>query len=127
MQRMDPAVSEIGKKSHVVRTGRTTVSAVRFSQSLTAAIDGWAEMHHLNRSDAIRQLVELGLKAAPLTGPERTVRDHSGEIEHEAISRINGLLDPSLPADERERRIRRLVEGPPEFTELRRDLPRQGK
>ena len=120
-------MSEIGKKSHVVRTGRTTVSAVRLSQSLTAAIDSWAETHHLNRSDAIRQLVELGLKAASVTTLERSVRQHSGEIEHEAISRINGLLDPSLPADERERRIRRLVEGPPEFTEERRDLPRHGK
>ncbi len=124
---MGRAVSEIGKKSHVVRAGRTTVSAVRFSQSLTAAIDGWAEMHHLNRSDAIRQLVEFGLKAASAATSELSVRQHSDEIEHEAISRINGLLDPSLPADERERRIRRLVEGPPEFTEERRDLPRHGK
>jgi len=120
-------VSEIGKKSHVVRTGRTTVSAVRLSQRLTAAIDSWAETHHLNRSDAIRQLVELGLNAAPAVSPDRTLRQHSGEIEHEAISRINGLLDPSLPEDERERRIRRLVDGPPEFSEQRRDLPRHEK
>jgi hypothetical protein len=123
----DEAVSEIGKKSHVVRAGRTTVSAVRLSQNLTAAIDAWAETHHLNRSDAIRQLVELGLRAAPAASPERMLRQHSGEIEYEAISRINGLLDPSLPEDERERRIRRLVEGPPEFSEQRRDLPRHGK
>jgi Arc/MetJ-type ribon-helix-helix transcriptional regulator len=121
---MDPAVSEIDKKSHVARAARTTVSAVRLSQSLTAAIDAWAETHHLNRSDAIRQLVELGLKAATA---DRTVRQHSGAIEHEAISRISGLLDPLLPTDERERRIRRLIEGPPEFTEQRRDLPRNEK
>ena len=120
-------MSEIGKKSHVVRAGRTTVSAVRLSQNLTSAIDAWAETHHLNRSDAIRQLLELGLKAAPTVSPERMLRQHSGEIEYEAISRINGLLDPSLPEDERERRIRRLVDGPPEFTEQRRDLPRHGK
>ena len=124
---MDPAVSEIDKKSHVARAARTTVSAVRLSQSLTAAIDTWAETHQLNRSDAIRQLVELGLKVAPAAGADRTVRQHSGAIEHEAISRISGLLDPLLPTDERERRIRRLIEGPPEFTEQRRDLPRNEK
>jgi Arc/MetJ-type ribon-helix-helix transcriptional regulator len=124
---MDHAVSEIDKKSHVARAARTTVSAVRLSQSLTAAIDAWAETHHLNRSDAIRQLVELALKAAPAASADRTVRQHSGAIEHEAISRISGLLDPLLPTDERERRIRRLIEGPPEFTEQRRDLPRYEK
>jgi hypothetical protein len=120
-------VSEIGKNSHVIRAGRTSVSAVRLSQSLTAAIDAWAEAHRLNRSDAIRQLVELGLKAAPVTSQGRVVRTHSGEIEDEAVNRIRGLLDPSLPADERERRIRRLIDGPPEFTEQRRDLPRHEK
>src|ERR1700760_5054143 len=124
---MDPAVSEIGKKSHVIRAGSSIVSAVRLSQRLTAAIDAWAEAHRLNRSDAIRQLVELGLKSAPATSPEHMVRTHSGEIEDEAVNRISGLLDPSLPADERERRIRRLIEGPPEFTEQRRDLPRHEK
>jgi len=124
---MDQVVSEITKKSLAARPGRTSVSAVRFSQDLTAAIDAWGEAHHLNRSDAIRRLVELGLRVAPLTNPEHMVRQHSGEIEDEAISRINGLLDPSLPADERERRIRRLIDGPPEFSGQRRDLPRHGK
>jgi hypothetical protein len=124
---MDRAVSEIGKKSHVIRAGRSVVSAVRLSQSVTAAIDAWAEAHRLNRSDAIRRLVELGLKAAAATSPEHVVRKHSGEIEDEAVNRISGLLDPSLPEDERERRIRRLIEGPPEFTEQRRDLPRHEK
>ena len=124
---MDRAVSEIGNKSHVIRAGRSIVSAVRLSQSVTAAIDTWAETHRLNRSDAIRQLVELGLKAASATSPEQMVRKHSGEIEDDAVNRISGLLDPSLPEDERERRIRRLIEGPPEFTEQRRDLPRHEK
>jgi hypothetical protein len=37
------------------------------------------------------------------------------------------MLDPSLPAAERERRIRRLLEGPPEFSAERKDLPRPRK
>src|SRR5690348_4132212 len=112
---MDRALSQ---KSHVGGSG-SAVSAVRFSQSLTATIDAWAEAHHVARSDAIRQLVELGLKAAPARRPERTVQQQSSKIEDEAITRIIELLDPTLPVDERERRIRRLVEGPPEFIEQR--------
>jgi hypothetical protein len=42
-----------------------------------------------------------------------------------AIRQISLLLDPSLASDERERRIRRLVEGPPEFSRDRVDLTRQ--
>jgi hypothetical protein len=120
-------VSDTSKQSHVVRTGGSAVSATRFSQSLTAAIDAWAEAHHVSRSDAICLLVEFGLKVAPAAGARRLVREHSPEIEDQAISQISALLDPSLPPEERERRIRRLVEGPPEFAEQRIDLPKHGK
>ena len=120
-------MSDSGNKKHTVRAGRDAVSAVQLPQSLTAAIDAWAEARHINRSDAIRQLVELGLKAAPVTTSQHAIKDESSQIEDEAISRIRGLLDPSLSPEERERRIRRLVEGPPEFSEQRIDLPRHGK
>ena len=46
-------------------------------------------------------------------------------IEEIAVHEIEGLLDPALPEDERERRIRRLTEGPPEFSHERIDLPKQ--
>lgn len=45
-------------------------------------------------------------------------------IEEIAVHEIETLLDPALPADERERRIRRLTEGPPEFSHERIDLPK---
>jgi Arc/MetJ-type ribon-helix-helix transcriptional regulator len=44
-------------------TGRDPVSSVRLPTEPTAAIDKWAEDHEANRSEAIRQLVKLGLKA----------------------------------------------------------------
>jgi hypothetical protein len=116
-------VSEIGKQG-VVHTGGNAGGNVEFSQSLTAAIDEWAEAHHINRSDAIRRLIEIGLKVAPATSAHRTVQQQSSEIEGDAVNRISSLLDPSLPAEERERRIRRLTEGPPEFAGHRRDLPK---
>jgi hypothetical protein len=95
------------------------------SEDLTAAVDVWAEAHEMVRSDAIRKLVELGLQAAPLThvapNPKAT---QSTEIEDLAVQQIDQLLDPALPADERERRTRRLTEGPPEFSTERIDLPK---
>jgi hypothetical protein len=120
-------VSNVGKKSHVVRAGDSAVSAVKFPQSLTAAIDAWAEAHHVSRADAIRLLVEIGLRVAPVPESRHTVREDSIEIEGEAASRISALLDPALSPEERERRIRRLIEGPPEFAEQRVDLPKHGK
>ena len=42
--------------------GVDPVSAVRFPADLTALIDKWAVTHEITRSDAIRRLVELGLK-----------------------------------------------------------------
>jgi Ribbon-helix-helix protein, copG family len=37
-------------------------SAVRLPTDLTAEIDAWANDHAISRSEAIRRLVELGLK-----------------------------------------------------------------
>ena len=121
--------SDHGRKHHAVRAGRDAISAVQLPQNLTAAIDAWAEAHHVNRSDAIRQLVELGLKsgAEPAAASQHPVRQHGLEIEGEAIGKVSRLLDPSLPPEERERRIRRLIEGPPEFSEERIDLPKHTK
>lgn len=39
------------------------MSAVRLPADLTHAVDKWAEDHEANRSEAIRRLVEIGLKA----------------------------------------------------------------
>jgi len=38
------------------------VSAVRLPAAVTAQVDAWGEERELNRSEAIRRLVELGLK-----------------------------------------------------------------
>jgi hypothetical protein len=120
-------VSDIGDRNHGARADRDAVVAVRLQQSLVAAVDAWAEARHINRFDAMQQLVELGLNAAPPAGLHYAIKDDSLAIEREAISRLRGLLDPSLPPEERERRIRRLIEGPPEFSEQRIDLPRHQK
>jgi hypothetical protein len=43
--------------------GVDPVSAVRLPATLTMQVDAWGEDHDASRSEAIRRLVELGLKA----------------------------------------------------------------
>jgi hypothetical protein len=59
-------------KKNVVRkrpgrpaTGQDPVTAIRLSKELRRAVDGWSEMQadKPKRSEAIRRLVETGLKA----------------------------------------------------------------
>jgi hypothetical protein len=122
-------VSDYGNKDSAApvppRTGRDIVSAVRMPERLTSAVDAWARTHCLSRSDAICKLVDLGLKIAPAApASANTLASDAMKIEEIAVHEIEGLLDPALPADERERRIRRLTEGPPEFSHERIDLPK---
>lgn len=107
------------------RTGRDPISAVKMPERLTEAVDAWAEARQLSRSDALCKLIELGLKIAP---PAHTsahvIASDATKIEELAVHELEALLDPALPMDERERRIRRLTEGPPEFSHERVDLPK---
>ena len=105
-------------------SGREAISAVKLSERLTADVDAWAEAHDTVRSDAIRQLVELGLRATVASAAPVPVCCDPGELEDLAVRQIDRLLDPLLPTAERERRIRRLTEGPPEFADERIDLPK---
>ena len=120
------------KKSpdHAIRrpgSGRDAISAVKMSERLTADVDAWAEAHDTVRSDAIRQLVELGLGVPSSGDSAGAVPRDPAAIEDWAVRQIDQLLDPALPTVERERRIRRLTEGPPEFSDERIDLPKPRK
>lgn len=116
-----------GDSSPAVRLGQDAVSAVKLPQQLTADIDAWAEAHRITRADAIQQLLVRGLAASPIAPEPREPGCDPVEIEERAVSLIDRMLDPALPADERERRLRRLIEGPPEFSDERIDLPKHLK
>jgi hypothetical protein len=124
------AVSDFGNKDRTSplrrRTGLDPISAVKMPEELTSAVDAWAEARHLSRSDAICRLVELGLKTAPAApgASAHTTASEAARIEELAVHELDSLLDPALSPDERERRIRRLTEGPPEFSHERIDLPK---
>jgi len=111
------------KKRGRPATGRDPVSAVRLPAEVTVQVDKWAEDHEANRSEAIRRLVELGLKvktpARPTGKPGRTLR--AQELATKAIER---MIDPAAPPEERAQRRRRLTKGPSEFREARIDQPK---
>lgn len=120
-------MSDFSKGNPRHSAARDAICAVKISQQLTAAIDAWAEAHGTVRSDAIPRLIELGLSSPQTTDCLAPAPSNPVELEDLAKQGIAGLLDPPLPVAERERRIRRLTEGPPEFSDIRIDLPKKGE
>jgi hypothetical protein len=64
---------------------------------------------------------------SPKQEPALSILSRDRAIERWVETEIDRLIDPDTPKDERERRIHRLTEGPPEFVKLRTDLPRNKK
>jgi hypothetical protein len=107
------------------RTGITPLMGFRADPTTRAEIVRWAEKQPdmPTLSEAIRRLVELGLRvkteAMPVRKPGRRLR--AQELATQAIEKI---VDPASPPEERAQRRHRLTKGPPEFREDRVDLPK---
>ena len=119
------------KKADQAATGghpvdQNPVSAVELPADLAADVDAWAGVHAINRSEAIRRLIDLGLKSEAMATSMRVSRRDAVAAEERAASLINQFIDPDTPQEERDRRVHRLTEGPPEFVDLRIDLPKRG-
>ncbi len=106
---------------------RNPVSAVKLPAVLTARIDAWASAHSTNRGEAIRRLLELGLTTWPTSSARPVSRRAAIAVEELAAHQLGQIIDPATPPEERDRRIHRLTEGPPEFVDLRIDLPKRGQ
>jgi hypothetical protein len=106
-------------------TGQDPVTAIRLSPELRENVDIWAakQPDEPKRSEAIRRLVEIGLKVKtttrPVSKPGRKFR--AQELAKKAIEKMS---DPSATPEERAQRRRRLTNGPAEFREDRGDLPK---
>jgi hypothetical protein len=101
----------------------TGLHQVSLDDATLAAVEQWAASRLLSRADALGRLVQLGLSIAPGARPPLAIApDRAFEL---AASQIDALIDPSAPLDERDRRMARLTEGPPEFVDARVDLPRR--
>jgi len=103
------------------RTGTTPLMGFRADSVIRAAIVRWAEEQPdmPSLSEAIRRLVELGLKAKSVGKPGRRLR-----AQELAAKAVEGIIDPAAPPEERAQRRRRLTKGPLEFREDRVDLPK---
>jgi hypothetical protein len=90
------------------------------------AIDAWIakQKDAVTRPEAIRRLVELGLKAAKIPTKGKRSLPNKLRAAELAAKTIEKMIDPSAPAEERAQRWRRLTKGPPEFREHRVDLPK---
>lgn len=88
---------------------------------LIARVEAWADQQHLSRSEAIRRLVELGLSASqPRPAGAHKAASTARELAGEKLDRMG---DASATDEQRATRKRRLLKGPEEFREDRRDQP----
>jgi hypothetical protein len=99
----------------------------RASPVMRATVVRWAEKQPdmPTLSEAIRQLVELGLTPGTKNSPSERLRaarlDRAKELAAKTIEKI---IDPAAPPLERAERKRRLTKGPAEFREARIDQPK---
>jgi hypothetical protein len=96
---------------------------LRMPKELILTVEGWAS-HQPDkpaRSEAFRRLVELGVAASAMTAsPSPQARAKAAEMAREELDR---LVDKSVPAEEQATRKRRLIKGPTEFRDIRKDRP----
>lgn len=104
------------------RPKKFELNVVHLTPDLAAHVDVWAAAHMYDRPAAILRLVELGLRAEARIAAPHHFRDDIA-IETRVANQIGLLIDPETPEEERERRIHRLTDGPPEFVDFRLDLP----
>jgi hypothetical protein len=112
------------KRRGPLPTGKGMLIGVRLHSPQVIALKTWIAEQDDNpsRPEAIRRLVELGIASARPT-PRRSKKAASKATELAAVA-IDHLGDKSAPAEERQRRMLRLVKGPPEFRDVRTDLPK---
>ena len=107
-------------------TGKGTLIGVRLLDDPLSTLDAWIAKQKetaLSRPEAIRRLVEIGLKAEK---PSKATRSTPNKLRAQelAAKTIERLADPTAPPEERAQRRRRLTKGPTEFREHRVDLPK---
>ncbi len=98
---------------------------IAFDHAMIEAIENWRARQEPvpSMSEAIRQLVEAGLANAPAAG--RRSKEATSKASELAGEMIDWLRDRSAPAEEQAQRKRRLIKGPSEFREMRKDVAKR--
>ena len=87
---------------------------------LTTTVERWAARQADNpaRSEAFRRLVEMGIAASASALSPSPARARAADMAAETIDRHT---DQSAPPEEQASRKRRLLKGPKEFRDIRKD------
>ena len=111
-------ISQKLKKRGPPAPGKGEPILVRLQRTPLAALDHWIarQEDRPSRPEAIRRLVEQALAGSPSGPGSSTARAKATDL---ASKRLDKLIDPATPEDERQRRKRRILRGPGEFRELR--------
>ena len=110
------------KKQAAPPAGKGTRIGLRLEPATLARVDRWAasQQDDPSRAEAIRRLVELALAIGQRAGARTKTAAKAAEMASEEIDRLG---DPSASDEERQLRKRRLIKGPKEFLDLRRNRP----
>lgn len=119
----------MAKKSRSKKIGRPATTGtgkpvgLRCHRPFLQAVDRWRqrEPDKPSRPAAIVRLAELGLATSGTVG--RTQPKAASKARDMARAQIDRLVDQSVPAEERDKRKRRLLKGPREFRGIRKDHP----
>jgi hypothetical protein len=111
------------KKRAAPATGKGTPISLRLAPATLARVDRWAasQQDDPSRPEAVRRLVELALGIAQRAGVRTKKAAQAAEMASEEIDRLG---DVSATDEERQLRKRRLIKGPKEFQDLRRNRPK---
>jgi hypothetical protein len=103
-------------------TGIGLLIGMRWHAPVLGKIDDWRHRQNdsPSRTEAIRRLVGLALAGSQPT-KARSPKASSKALDL-AGKEIDKLIDPSAPVEERQQRKRRLLKGPKEFRDIRRDI-----
>jgi hypothetical protein len=104
--------------------GRDPFFGIRIPTALMQAVDRWAKTNGAaTRSEAFRKLIEFGLSGHESDRPtSELMAEKAAGLAAQAIEKAT---DKSQPAEEQKTRKRKLISGPSEFREIRRDQPKR--
>lgn len=110
----NPRRSDEKKSGGRPRASAGTPISQRWHDRDLAAIDAWRakQPEQLERAEAIRRLVELGLTVGRTASRNRKAEAAARKM---AAAQVDALTDPTLPEEERRRRKRRLIRRPKEL------------
>jgi hypothetical protein len=100
-------------------TGHDALTTIRLSSELRERVDAWAAKQRDKpvRPEAIFRLVELGLET---THRRQSLLNRATKATEMAAQEIDRLSDPSATDEERQLRKRRLIKGPKELRDIRK-------